>query len=472
MKMWTVEGGARGPGRMVDLRMLLSRIGPLFCVMLFPSLSSNALTSLYSFTNRFDGSQPYAGLTLGSDGNFYGTCFYGGTNDLGSVFKVSPAGALTPLYSFSFIDGETPTAALTQGGDGNFYGTTFEGGTDLYYGTVFQVSSNGAFNSLYSFTNGSDGANPYAGLVQGIDGAFYGTTVNGGSNGDGAVFQITSAGVLTPLYSFTNGVDGSQPRATLTLGSEGTFYGTTYSGGASGQGVVFGITAAGALTPLHSFNGGSDGSNPVGQLIQATNGLLYGTAYAGGANGDGTVFRITTGGFFSVMYAFTGGSDGANPAAGLALGSDGNFYGTTYSGGPNGGGGIFKITPLGAVTPLYLFTGGDDGSSSFAMLVQGNDGDLYGTTQYGGAKGDGVVFEINPYATAPVLTSITHSFGKTEISWSGLPGQSYQAQYTANLAQTNWTNLGSPVTATNGFASQIDGAIGITQRFYRLYLVP
>ena len=169
---------------------------------------------------------------------------------------------------WSFTDngsGATPFSPLTKGTDGNLYGTTFEGGTSVEfgaaygYGTVFQISSNGTFNSLYSFTNGSDGANPYAGLAQGGNGAFYGTTVGGGSNNNGAVFQITSAGALTPLYSFTNGVDGSQPRATLTLAGDGAFYGTTYAGGSHGQGVVFHITAVGALTALHSFNGASSG---------------------------------------------------------------------------------------------------------------------------------------------------------------------------------------------------------------------
>jgi uncharacterized repeat protein (TIGR03803 family) len=439
---------------------------------MLPTFSSRALTTLHSFTNGSDGSQPYAGLALGADGNFYGTCFDGGANGFGSVFKISPGGSLTPLYSFAFSDGETPTAGLTQGNDGNFYGTTFEGGTNFYFGTVFQISSNGAFNLLYSFTNGSDGANPYAGLAQGGNGAFYGTTVGGGSNNNGAVFQITSAGALTPLYSFTNGVDGSQPRATLTLAGDGAFYGTTYAGGSHGQGVVFHITAVGALTALHSFNGASDGANPVGQLTQATNGLLYGTAYAGGPHGDGTVFQITTGGTFNVMYSFTGGNDGASPAAGLALGSDGNFYGTTSGGGPNGDGGIFKITPQGALTPLYLFTGGTDGSTSFAMLVQRNNGDFYGTTQYGGSDGDGVVFKIYPFSSAPELTSITRSSGMTGFTWSGQPGQSYQAQYATNLTQTTWSNLGSPVTATNGAGSQTDSVTGNAQRFYRVYLVP
>jgi uncharacterized repeat protein (TIGR03803 family) len=439
---------------------------------MLPTFSSRALTTLHSFTNGSDGSQPYAGLALGADGNFYGTCFDGGANDLGSVFKITPGGALTPLYSFSFSDGETPTAGLAQGTDGNFYGTTFEGGANLGYGTVFQIGTNGAFNSLYSFTNGIDGANPYAGLTQGANGAFYGTTVNGGTNNNGGVFEITSTGALTSLYSFTNGVDGSQPYAALALASDGLFYGTTYFGGSNHDGVIFQMSSTGTLTPLHSFTSASDGANPLGQLLATTHSILYGTAFAGGSNGAGTVFSITIGGGFSVLHSFTGGIDGANPAAGLALGSDGNLYGTTYRGGPNGNGGIFKITPQGALTSLYLFSGGNDGSASYATLVQDNDGDFYGTTQYGGADGDGVVFKINALSTAPVLTSITLSAGAINITWSGLPGQSFQAQYATNLTQTNWNSLGGTVTATNGFGSQTDSAPGSPERFYRVYLIP
>jgi uncharacterized repeat protein (TIGR03803 family) len=276
-------------------------------------------------------------------------------------------------------------------------------------------------------------------------------------------------------------VDGSQPRATLTLAGDGTFYGTTYAGGSNGQGVVFHLTAAGALFPLHSFRGASDGANPLGQLLQSE-GVLYGTAYLGGA-GYGTVFKITTNGSFSNLYSFTNGIDGAYPGAGLALGSDGNFYGTTYGGGPSGDGGIYKITPLGALTPLYLFTGGNDGASSYAALVQGNNGDFYGTTSLGGSKGEGTVFQFNAISTAPILTSITRSAGTIAFTWLGLPGQSYQAQYTTNLTQTgrtgvggsgvstNWTNLGSNVIATNGIGRQTDSAPASTRRFYRVYLV-
>jgi uncharacterized repeat protein (TIGR03803 family) len=442
----------------------------LLWAAVFLPLSGGAMTTLYSFTNGVDGSQPYAGLAQGSDGNFYGTTFSGGTNDLGSVFKISPGGALTPLHSFSFIDGETPTAGLVQSTDGNFYGTTFSGGSNDH-GTVFQISSNGAFNSLYSFTNGVDGGEPYAGLLH-VGAAFYGTTFGGGANGYGSLYKITSAGALTPLYSFTNGADGAQPDASLILGGDGYFYGTTTAGGTNGAGTVFKMSVFNALIPLYSFTNGMDGAQPLAALVQATNGLFYGTTQYGGQYGSGTVFTITTNGAFTVLYPFTGGIDGASPAAALATGSDGNFYGTTYAGGFNGNGAIFKLTPQGALTPLYAFSGGTDGASPYAVLAPGSDGDFYGTTQLGGQDGGGVAFKINVYSSAPTITSITRTSGTFGITWSGLPEQSYQAQYATNLTQTNWGNLGSVVATTNGFGSRTDFApTRYSQRFYRVYLI-
>jgi uncharacterized repeat protein (TIGR03803 family) len=444
------------------------RLVPVLWAAAFLPISGRAMTALYSFTNGFDGAQPYAGLTPGSDGNFYGTTFAGGTNRFGSVFKITPGGALSPLHSFSFLDGDMPTAGLALGADGNFYGTTSYGGSNYYYGTVFQITTNGDFNSLYSFTNGPDGGEPYAGLAQEGAGAFYGTTIGGGSNGYGGVFQITAGGALTPLYSFTNGADGAQPYAGLVLGSDGNFYGATYAGGSNGAGTVFRITPAGALTALYSFTNGQDGAQPLAALAQGTNGVLYGSTWGG----NGTLFSITTNGAFTPLYSFTGGMDGASPAAALTPGSDGNFYGTTQYGGQDGNGGIFKITPQGAFTPIYVFTGGSDGASSCAPLTPGSDGDFYGTTQYGGQDGEGVVFKINVYSSAPTITSITRSSGVFSIAWSGLPERSYQAQFATNLTQTNWGNLGGVMTATNGLGSQTDSAPSDSQRFYRVYLVP
>ncbi|MGA2544393.1 MAG: choice-of-anchor tandem repeat GloVer-containing protein [Verrucomicrobiota bacterium] len=371
--------------------------------------TNGAYASLYSLTG-VDGAGAN-GLVQGRDGNFYGTTTYGGTNDYGTVFKISANGALTSLYSFTNgNDGASPNGGLVQGNDGQFYGTTAGGGTSNV-GTVFQISPSGALTSLYSFTNGNDGASPYGGLVQGNEGQFYGTATAGGTNNDGTVFKISASGVLTSLYSFTNGSDGRDPND-LVQGSDGNFYGTTVSGGTNNYGTVFKISTNGSLTSLNSFTGGSDGGYPQAGLAQGSDGKFYGTTYVGGAqagyNGVGAVFQFSTNGALSGLYAFTGGHDGNNPQAGLVQGSDGNFYGATGSGGVNNAGTVFKISTNGGYTILYSFTNGNDGSSPNG-LAAGSDGNLYGTTELGGTGGTGgrvgpgTVFQIS---TNGVLTSL------------------------------------------------------------------
>jgi len=359
-------------------------------------LSAQSLTTLYSFAGS-DGANPDARLVQGNDGNFYGNTWGGGPSGNGTIFKITPSGTLTTLYSFAFFDGEHPAAGLTQGRDGNFYGTTESGGADDA-GAVFQITPSGTLTTLYSFTGG-DGEFPYAGLVQGSDGNFYGTTVFGGADcldlGCGTVFQITPSGTLTTLYIFA-GSDGANPYAGLVQGSDGNFYGTTKLGGlgpcTGGCGTVFKITPSGTLTTLYGF-AGSDGEFPYAGLVQGSDGNFYGTTYGGGANSDGTVFKITPGGTLTTLYSFAS-SDGASPIAGLVQGSDGNFYGTTAGGGANSDGTVFKITPSGALTTLYSFAG-NGGANPDAGLVQGSDGNFYGTTAGGGANNKGTVFRLS-----------------------------------------------------------------------------
>ncbi len=448
------------------MKLIFPRRIPLLCAFLCLPLSAGALTPLYSFTNGPDGANPYAELASGGDGSFYGTTFRGGTNGFGTVFNITPAGALTPLYSFTYgVDGANPTAGLALGTNGSFYGTTFLGGTNFSEGDIFEISTNGALTPLYSFTGGLDGANPRAGLLQGTDGNFYGTTHEGGS-GYGGVFVMSAGGALTPLYSFTNGDDGGSPYAGLAQAADGNFYGTASSGGTNGHGAVFRITPAGTLTPLYSFTGGSDGAEPTARLLWASDGNLYGTTFSGGAQGAGVVFRMTTNGALTALYSFTNGVDGAFPFAALIQGADGSLYGTTEAGG-SGYGVVFKISTGGALLPLYSFTNGVDGASPSAALVQGVDHYLYGTTQDGGAKGDGVVFKISP-VPAPVFSSITLSGGNVTLTWSTVPGQIYQLQYTANLNAAAWTNIGPFIPATSGSASESDSAHSSAQRFYRV----
>jgi uncharacterized repeat protein (TIGR03803 family) len=374
---------------------------------------------LHAFDSA-DGAYPI-GLIQGRDGNFYGAAEdggdnYSGTNYVGTLFKLTPQGTLTTLYSFcsraKCTDGADPEG-LIQGRDGNFYGTTNAGGANER-GTAFKLTAAGKLTTLYSFcskANCADGAYPTAGVIQGSDSNFYGTTAGGGPNpnfvkdGPGTVFKITPSGSLTTLYSFTGGSDGASPEAGLIQGRDGNFYGTTDSDGNS-SGTVFKITPSGKLTSLHSFTAGVD---PNG-LAQGRDGNFYGTT--AGVGDSGTVFKITPSGTLNTLYSFSGGTDGrgadgASPEAGLVQGRDGNFYGTTADGGANqaydnreGAGTVFKITPSGSLTFLYSFCSKDrctDGAHPDG-LIQGTDGNLYGTTRLY----EGVVFKLSPSPPTPV----------------------------------------------------------------------
>jgi uncharacterized repeat protein (TIGR03803 family) len=349
---------------------------------------------LYSFgATVVDAINPlYAGLLLASDGNFYGMAG-GGTNNKGALFKITPAGDETVLWSFGAgTDGQSPTGGLIQASDGNFYGMTNAGGANAA-GTVFKITPAGAETVLWSFGAGTDGSSPYGNLVQGSDGNFYGTTESGGANAnDGTVFKITPAGVETVLHSFAGGSDGNYPYGSLIQGSDGNFYGMTANGGTNGAGTVFKITPAGAETVLWSFAGGSDGNYPQGSLIQGSDGNFYGMTDFGGTNGDGTVFKLTPAGVETVLWSFGSGSDGQIPYGSLVQGSDGNFYGMTNGGGDNAGT-IFQITPSGSETVLWSFGTGTDGNYPYGDLIFGPDGTLYGLTYTGGTNNDGAVIE-------------------------------------------------------------------------------
>jgi len=305
------------------------------------------------------------------------------------------------LHSFNGSDGQSPVASLIQGSDGDFYGTTVNGGTSAV-GTVFKISPSGTLTTLHSFP-GAAGANPWAGVVMGSDGNFYGTTEFGGASGGGTVFKIPPSGTLTTLHSFDY-TDGGQPESSLIQGTDGNFYGTTYNGGASGYGTVFRITPTGTLTTLHSFTK-LDGANPNG-LIRGSDGNYYGTT-AGSANTPpyGTVFLIAPSGTLTTLHSFSWW-DGGCPAAGLVEAKDGNFYGTTQFGGASGGGTVFSMTPAGTITTLHSFNG-PDGSHPVANLIQAKDGNFYGTTEYGGTPGTGTVFMITTIGTLTTLHSFT-----------------------------------------------------------------
>ncbi len=318
---------------------------------------------------------------------------------------------LTNLVSFNDTNGANPEATLVQAADGNFYGTTYNGGTNGENGTVFQMTPGGVLTSLVSFGN-TNGANPSAALVQGANGILYGTTFGGGTNGGyGTVFQITTNGVFTSLVSFGN-TNGANPQGALVAGSNGNFYGTTYNGGSNGLGTVFEMTPDGALTTLVSF-ADTNGANPQCALVLAGDGNFYGTTSAGGTNNDqGTVFRMTGDGALTSLFSFNG-TNGFSPYSGLTLGTNGNLYGTTIGGGANGSinGTVFQITTNGVFTSLVSF-GNTNGAIPYAAPIMGADGTLYGTTTAGGVSNDnfGTVYQMTTNGTLATLYSFNGTF--------------------------------------------------------------
>jgi uncharacterized repeat protein (TIGR03803 family) len=388
-------------------------------------------TVLYTFTGGADGAVPYgASLIRDGAGNIYSTTNSGGNDSscstlgvpgCGVVFKLDGTGNETVLYAFTGgTDGASPQAGLVNDAKGNLYGTTSSGGSGSPpAGTVFQLDNTGKESVLYNFcsvANCADGNTPYAGVIRHA-GNLYGTTLGGGEfcieyGGCGVVFKVDSTGKETVLYSFCpngygNCTDGASPQAGLIHDAAGNLYGTTSVGGANGDGTVFKLSPAGVETVLYSFAGGADGANPLAGLIRDEDGNLYGTTSAGGSSGQGTVFKVDPAGTETVLYSFTGGTDGGYPEAGLVRDEKGNLYGTTFFGGLASPpcfsfcGVVFKVDTAGLETVLYRFTGGADGLNPGASLMLGKAG-LYGTAAYGGDSGPscatglgcGVVFKV------------------------------------------------------------------------------
>ena len=365
------------------------------------------------------------GITLGGDDAFYGTTPGGGSNDCGSVFRVTTDGRLQTLTSFTRTNGVWPVGRLTLGSDGALYGVTaytftqsnYTGGpgtifrvttngiltklvgccnptgltigsdgalyvTDNFYpnGMIFRLATDGAYTVL-TWLDGTNGANPGS-LVLGSDGALYGISSAGGANNQGTLFRVTTNGTLSTVRSFT-AADGSP--ASLVFCNDGNFYGTTSYGG-NGNGTVFRASVDGLLTNLVSFTD-PNGAHPMSGLALGIDGVYYGTTAEGGCNGKGTVFRLTTNGTFTSLVSFDG-TNGAKPCAGLILGSDGAFYGTTSCGGSSNYGTVFRLTTTGIVTTLASFDG-TNGHDPRAPLVLGVDGALYGTTYSAGASSSG-----------------------------------------------------------------------------------
>jgi len=428
--------------------------------------TAQTYTDLFNF-NGTDGANPEhpALLAQGRDGDLYGTTYNGGSGRGGVVFRITPGGDLTVLYNFTvYINGYYPEAGLTLGTDGNLYGTTY-GGDANYRGTIFKITPRGNLTTLYSFCSQpkcTDGGNPYAPPIEGTDGNFYGTTSS-------TAYKITSSGTFTLLATLPGG-----SKAPLLQGRDGNFFGTTETGGTNrcsqdshfSCGTAFKMTPQGVLSIIHNFDG-KHGSAPVAPLIQGSDGNFYGTAKVGGGHNGGDVFKLTPQGGFTVLHRFLDPNypeDGAQPVAGLVQATDGNFYGTTHIGGNGncpyyyGCGVIFQITPAEAYSILYNLDVAH-GSYPMSTPMQHTNGKIYGLTESGGASGAGVVYSLDmglgPFVS---LLSTTRKIGKTvEILGQGFTGTTAVSfngtPATFTVKSDTYLTATVPAGATTGFVT-------------------
>jgi uncharacterized repeat protein (TIGR03803 family) len=440
-------------------RCLATILLPLILFGFLSSLGGQTLEILHSF-QRFDGANPWAGLAEGSDGSFYGATAFGGPYDKGTAFRITRTGALSVLVCFDGTNGSLPYGTIIQGSDGNLYGTTGAGG-EYGYGTVFRINAEGRLTTLVAFTS-TNGSTPLGGLMQASDGNFYGTTTFGGPNNYGTVFKMTTNGALTTLATFDNHGNGGEPRPALTQGKDGLFYGTTWLGGPDNYGTVFRLAPNGELTTLVSFNN-IMGGDPWAPVLQARNGDFYGTTYYGGANLCGTVFEVTTNGEFRTLVAFKyRNGHGTNPSGALVEDPDGNVYGTTYYGGISDRGTVFQITPAGILNTLVNFTN-YNGAYPLGGLLQGKDGNLYGTT-YEGGVGVGTIFRV----VMPVSLKAQLIGNEFLISWATNLGLGYRLQSKGTVdPATTWvycTNVPAIMGEKFIVRDRMSGSAG----FYRL----
>jgi len=397
----------------------------VFVFMLSLLTSAQIFTTLLNFDGTNGAHPEFVTLTQDRSGNLWGTTADGGYFNYGTVFHVTPDGVSNTVLNFNKPQGTVPYTGLTLAKDGSLYGVTTTNGT-YYAGTVFKLSSLGHLTILYAFNGSELGLGVEGAPVQGADGNFYGAASSGGrSCGDytcGTAFKITTSGALTDIYEFA-GTYGSAPVGGLVQGVDGNLYGTAVLGGTGncgnyGCGTIFRLSTSGVFKLLHNFSF-SDGSGPNGGLIQGADGNFYGTTEGGGANGWGTVFAITPEGALTTLYNFTDGPDGGDPAGPLVQGSDGNLYGTAFIGGNfschEGCGTVFQLTLSGALTTLHSFAG-FDGSAPLGGLVQHTNGVFYGTTCGGDfnncpyGSGDGTVFSLD--MGLPPFITFVNKFGR------------------------------------------------------------
>jgi uncharacterized repeat protein (TIGR03803 family) len=364
---------------------------------------AQTFTTLYKFTGGADGGYPDAGVIQDLSGNLYGTTEQGGdlgcaTNGCGVVYEVSADGSETVLHTFDGSDGKYPITPLAQDKAGNLYGTAYLGGTAVW-GAVFRIDAAGNETVLHNFTGGSDGCVPEQGLVLGKSGTVFGTTSHCGPPNKGTIFKVDSAGKFTRLHIFVGArSDAGRPvNGRLTIDRSGNLYGSTYWGGAHGQGTVYKLSRAGRLTLLYSFAGGaSDGCHPYGSVVRDEAGNLYGTTYRCGSDDWGTIWKVSRKGKETILHNFTGFvSDGCLPVAGVNRDSKGNLYGVASGCAGHSYGALYELSTSGKLTLLHSFDG-TDGAGPRGEVLRTPQGMLFGTSTGGGTHGYGTVWKYVP----------------------------------------------------------------------------
>jgi uncharacterized repeat protein (TIGR03803 family) len=438
-------------------RALANGLLAAFCCLGFTGRA--ALTYEVLRTFRSDGTgpaYPLAGLTLGTDGNLYGTTSWdGSTNQDGTIFRITPRGAFATLWNFQ-TNGR-PQTKLLQGTDGNLYGTT-EGGTQL---TVFKFTLSGSFAMLTEFSSGYGSLGP---LIEGDRGSLISTTRSAppGSAGAGygSVFIYQQQGAFSGVLFFPMSSQNAAPAAGVIRASDGNFYGTTTGGW--GKSTIFRLSADGSFTNLFVF-GGTNGYGTATGLVQADDGNLYGTSLGG-------VFRISTNGLFTNLFQFDSATTGRSPQGSLIQGSDGALYGVNSAGGASNSGTIFRITTDGQFTTILSFDNAK-GIEPLGGLVQGKDGIFYGTTSRAGPGGGGTIFRLGSNLP-PILKPISSSHGTVTLTWTSIANRNYRVEYRTNLTASDWTLLNSAIPGTGGEVSVTDTPGNDAQRFYRVVLIP
>jgi uncharacterized repeat protein (TIGR03803 family) len=416
-------------------------------VLLVIPATAQTLNAVYSFQTGDFGGPAYVTLAQGRVGRLYGTT-YGVGDTSGTIFRVSTTGGANLLAAFDGTDGANPIGGVTLGSDGNFYGVTFLGGS-ANLGVLFRVAPSGAYTILHNFEGGSDGGEPMQPPIQASDGNFYGTTFQ-----NSTVYKYSLSGEYSSVYQFDQ-AHGQGAGASLIEGTDGRLYGVAEGGGANNCGTIFKLTTSGTPLWYYSFPCDAGGSAPTAALVQASDGNFYGTTSEGGFENNGTLFKLDDG-RVSILYRFSGGAAGAGPAAGLMQATDGNLYGVTQAGGSSKLGVLFTITTAGAYTVLQSFTS-ETGADPSASPLQDTNGLLYGTTQSDGSHGFGTVYSVDlglgpfialvGYISQPgrSLQILGQSLtGTTSVTFNGVPATSF------NIVSDTYMTAVVPAGATTG----------------------